>query len=95
MIVLYSAFYAIAYSPLITSYTLEILPFNLRAKGFTLFAFAVSLSLVFNQYINPIAFAALGWKYYIFYCAWIACELVFVCIFVIETKGRTLEETAL
>lgn len=63
--VLYSAAYAIAYSPLITSYTLEILPFALRAKGFTLFAFAVSASLVFNQYINPIALKAIAWKYYV------------------------------
>lgn len=50
---------------------------------------------MFNQYINPIALAAIGWKYYIVYCAWIAFELVFVYFFIIETKGRTLEETAL
>lgn len=91
---MYSAFYGIAYSPLITSYTLEILPFNLRAKGYTVFAFAVSASLVFNQYINPIALGALQWKYYIVYCVWIAFELVFVYFFLIETKNRTLEETA-
>ncbi|KIP12327.1 hypothetical protein PHLGIDRAFT_504566 [Phlebiopsis gigantea 11061_1 CR5-6] len=91
---LYSAFYAIAWSPLITSYTLEILPFNLRAKGYTIFAFSVSASLVFNQYINPIALAALQWKYYIFYCVWVAFELVFVYFFLVETKNRTLEETA-
>ena len=62
---LYSAAYAIAYSPLITSYTIEILPFALRAKGFTLFSFAVTLSLVFNQYVNPIALKAIAWKYYV------------------------------
>jgi len=95
MIFLFSAFYAIAYSPLITSYTLEILPFALRAKGFTLFAFAVSASLVFNQYINPIAFAAIAWKYYIVYVVWIAFEFVFIWFYLVETKNRTLEETAL
>ena len=84
-----------AYQPLIVSYSMEILPFSLRAKGYTVFAFSVSAALVFNQYINPIALAAIGWKYYIVYCAWIAFELVFVYIFIIETKGRTLEETAL
>jgi MFS family permease len=93
-IVLYSAFYAIAYSPLITSYTLEILPFNLRAKGYTVFSFAVSASLVFNQYINPIALAAIAWKYYIVYCVWLAFELVFIYFFLVETRNRTLEETA-
>ncbi|THH28083.1 hypothetical protein EUX98_g6106 [Antrodiella citrinella] len=95
MIFLYSAAYAIAWSPLITSYTLEILPFNLRAKGYTLFSFAVSVSLVFNQYINPLALAGIGWKYYIVYCAWIAFELVFVYFYLVETKNRTLEETSI
>ncbi|KAH8111990.1 hexose transporter [Phellopilus nigrolimitatus] len=93
-IFLFSAAYSIAWQPLITSYTIEILPFNLRAKGYTVFAFALSASLVFNQYINPIALAAISWKYYIVYCAWIAFELVFVYFFVVETKNRTLEETS-
>jgi len=35
-------------------YTLEILPFALRARGFAIFSFSVSLSVIFNQYINPI-----------------------------------------
>ncbi|KAI5120581.1 hypothetical protein M0805_002531 [Coniferiporia weirii] len=94
-IFLNGAAYSIAYSPLIVSYTMEILPFSLRAKGFTVFSFALSASLVFNQYINPIAFAAIAWKYYIVYCAWIACELVFIYFFLIETRNRTLEETSL
>ncbi|THH04380.1 hypothetical protein EW145_g5564 [Phellinidium pouzarii] len=93
-IFLFSSAYAFAYSPLIVSYTMEILPFALRAKGYTIFAFSVSASLVFNQYINPIAFAALAWKYYIVYCAWIAFELGFVYFFLVETKNRTLEETS-
>jgi hypothetical protein len=31
------------------SYTVEILPFALRAKGFMLFGFTITLSLIFNQ----------------------------------------------
>ena len=46
-------------------YTLEIIPFALRAKGFTVFGLALSASLVFNQYINPIALKHLAWKYYV------------------------------
>ena len=85
---------SLAYTPLIVTYTVEILPYQLRAKGFVLFNFAISLSLIFNQYVNPIALDAIGWKYYIVYCVWIAFELVFVYFFLIETKNRTLEETA-
>ncbi|KAG6863537.1 hypothetical protein C0991_005222, partial [Blastosporella zonata] len=93
-IFLYYAAYDIAFSPLIVSYTLEILPFHLRAKGFSVFNFAISLSLIFNQYVNPIALDALQWKYYVVYCCWLCFELVFLYFFLIETKNRSLEETA-
>ena len=33
-------------------YSVEILPFAIRAKGFTVFSFAVSLSLIFNQCVG-------------------------------------------
>ncbi|TFK67867.1 hexose transporter [Pluteus cervinus] len=93
-IFLFYAFYDLAWTPLIVSYTVEILPYALRAKGFTVFNFAISLSLIFNQYVNPLALEALAWKYYIVYVCWLAFETVFVYFFIIETKGRTLEETA-
>ncbi|THH33177.1 hypothetical protein EUX98_g973 [Antrodiella citrinella] len=86
--------YDMAYSPLLVVYTLEILPFNIRAKGFAVMNIVVSLTLAFNQFVNPWALDALGWKYYLVYCGWLIIELVFVLSFVVETRGRTLEETA-
>ena len=64
-IFLFYASYDIAFTPLIVSYTLEILPYPLRAKGFTLFSFVISLALIFNQYVNPVALRNIGWKYYV------------------------------
>uniref|UniRef100_A0A8H7Y6V0 Major facilitator superfamily (MFS) profile domain-containing protein n=1 Tax=Psilocybe cubensis TaxID=181762 RepID=A0A8H7Y6V0_PSICU len=93
MIFLFYGFYDVLPSPLLL-YTVEILPYSLRAKGFTIFNFSISLSLIFNQYVNPIALAHLGWKYYMVYVAWIAFEVVFCYFFIIETKGLSLEETA-
>ncbi|KAF8887531.1 general substrate transporter [Infundibulicybe gibba] len=64
-IFLFYAAYDIAFSPLIVSYTVEILPYQLRAKGFTVYNFTISVALIFNQYVNPIALDHLGWKYYV------------------------------
>ena len=56
---------SLAFTPLIVMYTVEILPYSLRAKGFNIFNFVISLALIFNQYVNPIALDAIAWKYYV------------------------------
>lgn len=94
LIFLFYFFYDIAYTPMLVAYTLEILPYKVRAKGFAIMNLAVMLTSAFNQFINPWAIDAIGWWYYIAYCAWLVIELIFVVVYVVETKGRTLEETA-
>ena len=64
-IFLFSSAYALTFNPLAISYTVEILPFHLRAKGLSLFGFVISVAVIFNQYVNPIALSVLGWKYYV------------------------------
>jgi len=44
--------------------------------------------------VDAWALAAIGWKYYLVYCVWLGFELVFVIVYIVETRGRTLEETA-
>jgi sugar porter (SP) family MFS transporter len=93
-IFLFYAFYDIAFSPLIISYSVEILPYQIRAKGMTIFSLVVSITLIFNQYVNPIALKNIEWKYYIVYDCWLLVELIFIYFYIVETKGKTLEETA-
>ncbi|ELU38012.1 hexose transporter [Rhizoctonia solani AG-1 IA] len=71
---IFNGFYAIAYTPLIVSYTVEILPFFLRAKG--------------------LAFMNLSVMDYLVYSCWLVFELAYMYMFAVETKGRSLEETA-
>ncbi|SJL09794.1 related to transporter (major facilitator superfamily) [Armillaria ostoyae] len=94
LIFLFYFFYGIAYTPMLVAYTLEILPYKIRAKGFAVMNIAIMLTSAFNQCVNPWAIDAIGWWYYIVYCGWLIIELVFVVAFIVETKGRTLEETA-
>ncbi|KAH8113763.1 hexose transporter [Phellopilus nigrolimitatus] len=93
-IFLFYGAYDIAFTPLIVSYTVEILPYAFRAKGLMIFNLSVSISLVFNQYVNPIALNSLDWKYYIVYCCWIGFELLYCIRYIVETKNLTLEETS-
>ncbi|KAJ7593106.1 hypothetical protein C8J56DRAFT_490927 [Mycena floridula] len=94
MVFLFYFFYDIAYTPMLVAYTLEILPYRIRAKGFAVMNLTVYLTSAFNQFINPVAIEKLGWWYYLVYCGWLVVELLFIVTFIVETKGRTLEETA-
>ena len=91
-IFLYYISYNIGFSGMLVSYSAEIMPYRLRAKGLTLMFFSVDLSLWFNQYVNPIALDHIAWKYYLVYCVWLAVEFLVVWKFYIETKETPLEE---
>jgi len=54
----------------------------------------IMATVAFNQFVNPWALDAIDWWYYVIYCGWLIFELVFIIFFIVETKGRTLEETA-
>lgn len=91
-IFIYYCFYNMAWSGLLVGYAVEILPYNIRAKGMNVMWLCVDLSLFFNQYVNPVALAGIQWKYYIVYAVWLAFETLVVWKFYIETKGTPLEE---
>ncbi|KAK7417636.1 hypothetical protein QQX98_004457 [Neonectria punicea] len=94
MIFLYNFFFSIGWTPLQVTYVIEILPFNLRARGLVLYNLFVALALIFNQYVNPIGVTNSGWKYYIMYDVWLAFEVVVVYFLFVETGNLSLEETA-
>lgn len=91
---IYFLAYSIAYTPMLISYTVEILPYCIRAKGFAMMNMTVGIGITTNQFVNPIALKAIGWKLYIVYCVWLVFEFVYIFLFLVETKGKTLEETA-
>ncbi|TVY63220.1 Lactose permease [Fusarium oxysporum f. sp. cubense] len=89
---LFKGAYNFAYSPLPTFYTAEIHPFDLRAKGVSIsFASAFGFGL-FNQYVDPIAFEAITWKYYLVLIAIVACQLPIIYFIFPKTKGLTVVE---
>ncbi|CCX12143.1 general substrate transporter [Pyronema domesticum] len=94
MIFLYYTCYNLAWSGLLIGYTVEILPFEIRARGMAVMFFFVNIALFFNNYVNPIALTDISWKYYIVYCVWISFEFVVVYFLFVETRYTPLEEIA-
>ncbi|CAI7597685.1 unnamed protein product [Penicillium glandicola] len=95
LLFLFYGAYDIAYAPLFISYPAEILPFQLRAKGIAVTLSVDAAACFFNQYVNPVAFTAIAWKYY---CVFLGCLVVFfgfIYFLFPETKGRSLEEVAM
>ncbi|KAK8197835.1 general substrate transporter [Phyllosticta capitalensis] len=92
MIFLYYVCYNTAWSGLMVGYAVEILPFNIRAKGIAVLWFGIDASLFVSTFVNSLALDALHWKYYIVYCVWLAIELAVVYCFYVETRNTPLEE---
>lgn len=86
--------YDIAWTPIPPLYVSEIAPTNLRAKYLSLYWLSCACALCFNQYVNPVALAAIHWKYYIVYIGVLAVVIVVLWFLAPETKGLALEEVA-
>ncbi|KAF2009022.1 general substrate transporter [Aaosphaeria arxii CBS 175.79] len=85
-------FYDISWTPLAMAYTVEIFPFTLRSRGLTWTLTCSYAGLITAQMLNPIAMAALGWKYYILFCCILVYLVVVIWFMFPETKGRSLEQ---
>ncbi|EFX02239.1 hexose transporter [Grosmannia clavigera kw1407] len=94
MIFLFYGVAGAAWPGLTVSYTVEILPYNIRAKGLMLCFCFTCLSGIFNLYVNPVGLDTLAWKWYFFYIAVLVVECLIIFFFFVETKGPTLEEIA-
>ncbi|KAL4947196.1 hypothetical protein BDW69DRAFT_190415 [Aspergillus filifer] len=51
-------------------------------------------SMLFNGFVNPVALDAIGWRYYIVFACLLGVWFAVVWFLFPETKGRSLEETA-
>ncbi|KAK4688187.1 hypothetical protein P7C73_g1921, partial [Tremellales sp. Uapishka_1] len=91
---LYDLGYNVACNPLLYAYETEIMPFALRAKGLAWSVTFGQLQAIIFQYCNPIGLAALKWKYYLVFTAFLVVEITCIYLFFIETSGRTLEEVS-
>src|SRR5690242_14004907 len=92
---LHGVAYALAWSGLLVAYTVEILPYKLRAKGVFIMNLSVQVALTINNYVNPIPISEGGgwfgqnWKLFACYAGWVLLELIWVYYFYVETRYVT------
>ncbi|KAJ5257110.1 Major facilitator superfamily domain general substrate transporter [Penicillium angulare] len=91
---IFFAGYCIALTPFLTSYPCEIWPFRLRSRGLTVTWVAAIVGMFFNTFVNPIALAAIGWKYYFVFVAVLSMFGGTAFFYYPETKGYSLEQIA-
>ncbi|RBQ80120.1 hypothetical protein VDGD_02197 [Verticillium dahliae] len=94
MLLPFYVFFNLAFNALLYSYPVEVLPYPIRAEGFSVLMFFNKGSGFVNGFVNPIGLQALGWKYSIVYVVWLVVELACMYLFSPETSGRSLEAIA-
>jgi MFS family permease len=52
LIFVFQFFYCIAFSPLPVAYSVEVLPYSIRAKGMATYVFSTKCAVFVNQYVN-------------------------------------------
>lgn len=93
-IFIFQAFYTFAWTNLVVTYPLEIVTYQMRAKTWAFVLLTIQVASIFGGYVNPVGLQNIGWKFYIYYCVWVAFVFIIVYFFFVETSGPTLEELA-
>ncbi|KAI5208419.1 general substrate transporter [Aureobasidium subglaciale] len=92
MIFMFGAIFSFGLTPLQALYPVEVLSFEMRAKGMAFSSLAVNAGGLLNQFAWPVSLKNIGWKTYIIFIIWCTVQAVIIYFFFPETRNRTLEE---
>ncbi|KXJ86823.1 general substrate transporter [Microdochium bolleyi] len=92
MIFIFGAVFSVGITPLQALYPVEVLSFELRAKGMAFSNLCLNAAGLLNQFAWPVSLERIGWHTYFVFLGWCAVQTVVFYFFLPETKGRTLEE---
>ncbi|KAG9695772.1 putative sugar transporter, partial [Aureobasidium melanogenum] len=92
MIFMFGAVFSFCITPLQALYPVEVLSFEMRAKGMAFSSLAVNAGGLLNQFAWPVSLKNIGWKTYIIFIIWCVAQTVIIWYWFPETRNRTLEE---
>ncbi|KAL8243663.1 hypothetical protein R6Q59_009921 [Mikania micrantha] len=91
-IFIFGAVFSVGITPLQALYPVEVLSYEMRAKGMAFSNLAVNAGGLLNQFAWPVALKEIGWKTYICFIVWDAVQTAVFYFVLPETRKRTLEE---
>lgn len=90
MIFMFGAVFSFCLTPLQALYPVEVLSFEMRAKGMAFSSLAVNAGGLLNQFAWPVSLENIGWKTYIIFIIWCVAQTVIIWYWFPETKNRTV-----
>ncbi|PFH53982.1 hypothetical protein AMATHDRAFT_72998 [Amanita thiersii Skay4041] len=95
-IYLFMVVFSFGWTPMQALYPAEVLSYQARAKGLAFLGIVAQVATLINTFGLPVALEKIGWKdkwiVYAIFFVWDVFEVVVIYMFVVETKGLTLEE---
>jgi MFS family permease len=89
-IFIFGGVYSFNITPLQSLYPVEVISFEIRAKGMAFQSFFVNAAGLLNQFAWPVAIKQIEWKTYIIFVVWTASQGVLAYFFFPETRKRTV-----
>ena len=84
--------YSFGFTPLAALYPPEVLNYSIRSTGIGVYQFFTNGLGLMATMAFPYALERIGWKTFMINGAWDVVQLIFVILFWVETKDKTLEE---
>ena len=90
LIYMFKIVFSLGITPIVVLYPVEVLSFEMRAKGFAFSALVVNLAGLLNQFAWPVAFANIRWKTYVILMFWCFFQGLVIYLLIPETRSRTV-----
>ena len=84
--------FAFVWTPCQALYPAEVLAYNARGKGLAMSGLWLNIVSFVNTYAAPVGITRSGWKFYFLYFVVDFVGIIFIYLFFVETKNRSLEE---